>query len=151
MEIISNVALISINETLVVQVVSFLFLLFALNRILFRPLQQTMDQRSTYVDTLVRDIVAVEDDMKESTREMENRKMEIRAEALSVNKELERVGSQEATDIVDAAVRKVTTLRDETTETVNRQISEARVHLQSESEVLATQIMEKVLNRRLST
>ena len=43
MQIISNIALISINETLVVQLISFLIFLFIINRIMFRPLRTGHD------------------------------------------------------------------------------------------------------------
>ena len=45
MQIISNIALISINETLIVQLISFLIFLFVINRIMFRPLRKTVGPR----------------------------------------------------------------------------------------------------------
>jgi len=45
MQIVSNVALISINETMVVQLISFLIFLFVINRVMFRPLRESMHER----------------------------------------------------------------------------------------------------------
>ena len=49
MQIISNVALISINETVVVQLLSFLLFLYIMNRIMFRPLRNVMAQREDHL------------------------------------------------------------------------------------------------------
>ena len=40
MEIVSKIALITINETLVIQLVSFLIFLFVINRMMFRPVSR---------------------------------------------------------------------------------------------------------------
>lgn len=57
MQIISNIALISINETLVVQLISFLIFLFIINRIMFRPLRQVMIERENHMEKINLDIV----------------------------------------------------------------------------------------------
>ena len=45
MQIITNIALISINETLIVQLLSFLIFLFIINRVMIRPLRGVMSDR----------------------------------------------------------------------------------------------------------
>ena len=57
MQIISNVALISINETLIIQVISFLIFLFIINRIMFRPLRNVMNDRKSHISKIQQDIV----------------------------------------------------------------------------------------------
>ena len=57
MHIISNIALISINETLFVQLLSFLIFLFIINRIMFRPLKRVMNVRVDYIDQIKTDTV----------------------------------------------------------------------------------------------
>jgi len=54
MEIISNIALISINETVVVQMLSFLVFMFILNRIMIRPLRSSANDREIYIEKLVK-------------------------------------------------------------------------------------------------
>ena len=49
MHIVSNIALISINETLIIQLVSFLIFLFLINRIMFRPLSHVMVERENHL------------------------------------------------------------------------------------------------------
>ena len=150
MQIVSNIALISINETLIVQVISFLIFLFVINRIMFQPLLKTRGDRDQYLNQIARDIVQAKEDVEQYTFEIEERRNTVRSEAFEINKELEAVGNQEATDIVDAAVKEVSTIREDTTQKLEAQIAEARKQVQKEFEPLAIQIMEKILDRRIS-
>ena len=150
MQIVSNIALISINETLIVQVISFLIFLFIINRIMFQPLLKTRGDRDQYLNQIARDIVQAKEDVEQYTFEIEERRNTVRSEAFEINKELEAVGNQEATDIVDAAVKEVSTIREDTTRKLEAQIVEARKQVQKEFEPLAIQIMEKILDRRIS-
>ena len=150
MQIVSNIALISINETLIVQVISFLIFLFIINRIMFQPLLKTRGDRDQYLNQIAQDIVQAKEDVEQYTFEIEERRNTIRSEAFEINKELEAVGNQEATDIVDAAVKEVSTIKKDTTRKLEAQIAEVRKQVQKESEPLAIQIMEKILDRRIS-
>ena len=151
MQIISNTALISINETLIVQVVSFLIFLFIINRLMFRPLRKTMDERGQYIENIADEITDAKADVEHFTREIEKRNSAVRAEASAIVKELENHASIEASKIIGDAVEEISIIREKTKEKVEAQVSEARKHIENESEVIALQIMEKVLERRLST
>ena len=150
MEIISNTALISINETLVVQVVSFLIFLFVMNRLMFRPLRKTMGKRSKYVSDLDQEIDAAERDILRYSKEIDKRRAAAHAEAHGVTAELEEKGTVEAHEIIDAAVKEISEIKQQTKTRIDAQISEARELLEKESESFSVQIMEKVLDRRLS-
>lgn len=150
MEIISNTALISINETLVAQVVSFLIFLFIINRLMFRPLRKTMGDRDQYLETIMKDIDNAKKDVERYTEEIENRKSAIRSEAYEITKELEHAAGLEAEDIVAAAIEEVATIRDDTKKDIEAQIATARQRVQRESEALAIQLAEKILERGLS-
>jgi F-type H+-transporting ATPase subunit b len=150
MEIISNTALISINETLIIQVISFLIFLFIMNRIMFRPLQKTMGDRDQYLETIAQDIDDAKKDVERYTLEIEDRKSIIRSEAYKITHELEKEGGLEAAEIVGAAVKEVTTIREDALKEIEAQIAEARKQVQEESGPLAIQIMEKILDRRIS-
>ena len=49
MQIVTTISLISINETTIVQIVSFLILVFILNRVMIRPLWKTIAERNQYI------------------------------------------------------------------------------------------------------
>ena len=148
MQIISNIALLSINETLVIQVLSFLIFLFIINRIMFRPLRSTMDEREAYLKKINNEIADAKDELETIARRIEAHESAVKLEAFELNDKLEESGNQEATDIITSAREEIAGLRQNATRQIDYQISEARDHLERESEALAMNIMEKILDRR---
>jgi len=149
MQIISNIALITINETLVIQLVSFLIFVFLLNRVMVRPLLSTMDERDEFISNLRQEAKDTEQKMNDLTAQMRNQEETARSDALAMMKHAEDTGKQQASEIFDSAFKEIADFRDKTHRMIDHQIAEARKHVSKESEVLAVNIMEKVLERRL--
>jgi len=150
MQIISNIALITINETLIIQVVSFLVFLFLINRIMFRPLKQTMDERDQYIDQLKTDVVDSEGKLDKLTERIREEERIVRSEAIDLSRELEASGTSQATEIFAAAADEINSQIEKARVDIDAQIAQARITLQKESESLATLMMEKLLDRELS-
>jgi F-type H+-transporting ATPase subunit b len=149
MEVISNIALISINETLFVQLISFLILMVLMNRIMFRPLRETMHNRQDYIQKLESDILNADNELKDVTSQLKARAAAIKNEAFQLKGELEESGEKEAGEIFSTAQKEIEKLKEKTRQDIEAQISEARKYLKTESETLAVRVMEKILDRRL--
>ena len=147
MEIISNVALISINETLIFQIISFLIFLFIINRIMFRPLRKVMNERETYIENVQKDIIEAESQFEDLTNQIQAQENDVRDEAFKQKEQLEASGSQQADEIMASTREEINALRAEAKKDVDARISAARKHVQKESEDLAKQIIETVLYR----
>jgi len=147
MEIISTVALININETLIFQVISFLIFLFIINRIMFRPLRKVMNERETYIETVQKDIAAAEIQFEDLTNQIQAQENDVRDEAFTQKEQLEAAGSQQAAEIMASTRKEINALRAEAQKEVDARISAARKHVQKESEDLARHIIERVLYR----
>lgn len=149
MQIISTTALISINGTLITQVVSFLIFLFIINRIMVRPLQNSMAARDNHIEKIEMDIVDAEKEMKSATLQLEERRSAIRTEAFGIAKDLEESGSKKADEMSASAQEEIAILIEKANKEVDAQIIEVRKHLKEESEALAVNVMDKILDRRL--
>jgi len=149
MHIVSNMALISINETLLVQLISFLIFLFVINRLMFRPLRNTMAEREFYLEEMAASIDDAQKKVDRTLAEIKGEEAAVRTEALKLVREHETAGAQEAHRMIEAARSEIGQLRRQTEGQVAAQIAEARKTIRAESEVLAASIMEKVLERRL--
>jgi F-type H+-transporting ATPase subunit b len=147
MQIISNVALISINETLILQIISFLIFLFIINRVMFRPLRKVMNERESYIENIQKDIVAAENQLEDLTNQVQAQEKAVRNEAFEQKEQLEASGSQQAAEILASNREEINTLRAEAQKEVDAQISAARKYVQKESEDLAKNIIETVLYR----
>ena len=149
MEIISNIALITINATLFHQLVAFLIFLFIINRIMFRPLRSVMAERDDVIEKIKLDTTNAGDTIERLCDELKERESKVRKEALKVQYELEEKGKQESAEILKSTLQEIELLKDKNEANVNAQIMEAKKDLQKESEALALNIMEKLLDRRL--
>ena len=150
MHIISNIALISINETLVIQLISFLIFLFIINRIMIRPLRATMAERDNYIQMVRQDILDSKEDLEKIVDESRQEDKEIRQAALAVATEMESLGNNEAKDIMGAAREEMTVQKKQTQDEINSHLAEAMKSVQKEAQTLSVTIMEKILDRKVS-
>lgn len=147
MQIISNIALISINETLIVQVISFLIFLFIINRIMFRPLRQVMDERKSHIDRIQQDIDKAQSEYESLTDQIKARENDVRNEAHQQRLQLTAKGQQQAADIIASTREEINNLQTEAEKQVDLQIAAAREQVELEAEDLSKQIIDTVLHR----
>ncbi|MGB5750920.1 MAG: ATP synthase F0 subunit B [Desulfobacterales bacterium] len=148
MEIISNIALISINETLIVQVIGFLIFLFVINRVMFRPLRNVMADRELYIERVTRDITGAKKEVASMTSQIRQQENTIKKEAFALRENLEAKGSQEAKNIFSAAKQEIAANSKKIQQEIEHRISQERQSLEKEAEILAGEIISKILNRR---
>ncbi|OGP57089.1 MAG: hypothetical protein A2V65_00355, partial [Deltaproteobacteria bacterium RBG_13_49_15] len=141
---------ISINETLIVQLISFLIFLFIINRIMIRPLRKVMIVRDGHVDRVVREIVESKKKIIDYRQQIEDHERVVKKEMQTLNQDLETAGKKEAKEIIESARKEITVIKDGITKEINEKIKEAKKSLDRETESLADSIMEKVLERRVS-
>ncbi|MBW2593583.1 MAG: hypothetical protein JRE58_11420 [Deltaproteobacteria bacterium] len=149
MQIINNIALISINETLLVQLISFLIFLFIINRIMFRPLRRVMIERENHVEKINLDIIDAGESLYSVTDQIKQKKTAVRSEAFEVSEKIREQGMQKSAEMLSAVRAEINNLQSKARTEAEAQLTEARKKLDNESEVLSISIMEKVLERRL--
>ena len=150
MEIISNIALISINETLIVQIISFLIFLYIINRIMFKPLRSIMADRENRIISIQQDIVAADNKLDDLTDQIGVQESAVKMEAFAQKAKLEEAGGRQADEIIGATRKEIEAARQKAQKEVEIQILEAKKLIKKESESLAESVMEKLLDRRLN-
>jgi F-type H+-transporting ATPase subunit b len=151
MEIISATALISINETLLAQLISFLIFLFVLNRVMIQPLIQIIDQRKGYLLDVKNDIQKASADLDKINKDLDQQRKDVLKNADGVVKKLEADANKNASAVMDAARSQISVLRQETEDKVAQEVKDARNQLAGEIDAITTKIMEKVLHRSLQS
>jgi len=149
MQIVSNVALITINETLFVQLVSFLIFLFIIKRLMFRPIRNIISERENHIKKIKTDIYDSELAIENLNDQLQTKEDQVKEESFEFNLELKEKGNGEAENIIASALIEIEVIKTKNEKMIEAKISEAREHLSIESEKLAEIIIEKVLNRRL--
>jgi F-type H+-transporting ATPase subunit b len=150
MEIISTTGLITINATFFVQLITFLILMWIINRIMFQPLLGAMQQRSGHLNQLRKEIGESEAKLEKFNSDLRKEKHKIREAAFAVNDDLEKRAEQEAGDIFKAAQQEIDQLRENAERAVARQIQEAKQYFETETQRLSTIMIERLLHRRIS-
>lgn len=150
MEIVRNIALISINETLLIQLISFLIFLFVINRIMFRPLKETMSKRDRFIDAIHQDIQTADQQLMDTMEKLRERESAARQESIALKETIETAADREAASVLSAAREEVGALSSRTEENVNTMLAAARKDMETETRMLAGHIIEKLLDRKVA-
>ena len=148
MHIINTTALISINETAIVQLISFLIFLFLMHRIMFRPLRRVMGEREAYIEKVKKDIEDANAAFDQLTIEFERQRASVRLEAYAITRKMEDVGSREAGDIFNDTRGEIAEIRARADAEIEAQVEAAKQYASREVDTLAEYIMAKVLRWR---
>jgi F-type H+-transporting ATPase subunit b len=148
MEIVSQTELVSINATMIVQVLSFLIFLFVIQRIMFRPLLNTMDGRSSLVKKLQKEIKTSETQLADLSSKMEKEAATIKAEAFQESEKLYEAGMLEAQAILNQTREEIEAQQRKANEDIRQRFAAVQQELKKETETLAAVIIAKVLERR---
>jgi F-type H+-transporting ATPase subunit b len=150
MQIVSNIALISINETLIIQLISFLVFLFILNKVMIQPLRGVAQERENHIQTIQEDAQVAEQEIERLMDRLKKQEAEVIRDAHKIREQIEGSGKQEADDIIKATQREMELLSQENRQQVAERVAEAKKSIQKEAEVLAVGMMERLLERRIT-
>jgi len=151
MQIVSNIALITINETLIVQLISFLLFLFIINRVMFRPLRKVVAERNAYIESLQQEIAGQQEELQNISKQIKKKEQQLLGEAHEMSMKHQDAGNIEAAEIIAATRHEVAALKEKTANEINQRIKELNIQLKDESEELALRVMEKILDRRVAS
>jgi F-type H+-transporting ATPase subunit b len=149
MEIVTQSELVSINATLLVQGASFLIFLFLIERVMFRPLWRTVQDRRGYLQQLERDVKTKERKLAEMTETLEKEATALKEEAFRESEKLEASGKEEARGMIRQMRAEMISRQKTDTAEIQRRIEGLQKQLAGEVEPLAAHIIAKVLDRRM--
>jgi F-type H+-transporting ATPase subunit b len=149
MEIVSQTELVSINATMLIQVISFLIFLFIIRRIMFLPLRRTMEDRSAHIKQLRQEMKLQEKKLDEISAALKKEEKTLKAEAFLESEQRESAGKQEAKTILRQTREEIRTQQRKAVEDIRVRIEAGRQLLQDETEPLVAMIVEKILGRRV--
>jgi F-type H+-transporting ATPase subunit b len=140
---------VAIDWTLIAQLITFLVLMFILNRILFRPILAILKERENIYETLKRKAQDARTQLEQGERE----EGEVRAGALSEGAKLQGTlrneGQNVEKDILEQAQKEAAEKLEAARAGLQRDVEAARVELRDEARVLSHQMASKILKREL--
>ena len=142
--------MISINATLVLQVVHLLILVFILNRLMFKPILKLIHERTGYMEKSKTEISDLESEAERLKQEYLSLESRARKKASSESLELKKAGVAQVEAMIDESQKEVATIRQESETKIESEIRKARPSLQGEATVLAEEIVERLIGRRVA-
>jgi F-type H+-transporting ATPase subunit b len=141
--------LISLDKSLIVQVVNFLILLFILQRLLYRPFLAKMQERTAAIKASLEEASAAR---AEAARQQEQNAEQLRAayaEAAAIRAAALKEAGEEQRKLVDSARREAQQLVNSAKAQTDADIRRAREELRREVSELATAVAEKLIRKSL--
>ena len=142
--------MISINATLFVQIIHFLVLVLILHLILFRPILKLMSERINYVDKIEKETEDIESNITQLASDRVILEKNTRKEAGEKRSSFQKEGNKLSEKSFQDTREEIAAIRDDVDRDIAKQIEEARKSLQREATLLADELTEKVVDRRIS-
>jgi len=140
--------MIEINLTIVIQVVQFLLLLFFLNRFLFRPTINLIEEREKKITTWKEETKNFYESMQARLQSYESQIVEAKVDAQAqqklVTEELQKEEDKKLEAVSEEAVRIVASTREE----LQEETELLRGQLREQAEEMSQLLAEKVLGRK---
>ena len=141
--------MVSIDGSLFIQIVNFLFLIWVLNMVLYKPIRKALTQRKEKVDGLESGIEAMAREVEEQNQSYNQGIKEARSKGKEEKEALLEATAQEERAIVD----KINAKAQEDLAVMRTKIAEeaqqAKAALMQEIDVFANAIGEKILGRAI--
>lgn len=151
MEIIKTTALITINETLWVQLIFFLIFLFLINRVMFRPVRRNMADREVHFLTLRQDIHLLKEEIDALSDQAEAEEYQLRTTAQRAGEELREEGRKEVKQLMNKALEDIKAIQQEAEDQLEASLASARRQVEHESQELAVSIIQQFLTGRTAS
>ena len=141
--------LISIDQSLIVQVVNFVVLLFILQRLLYKPFLAKMEERTAIIKRSLEEAQAARAEAARQQEENEARLRAAYAEAAAVREQALKEAAEESRKHIAAAQAQARKLVDDTKAQLDAEVRRARDELRREVSDLAVAVAEKLVHKTL--
>jgi len=140
--------MISINATLVLQVIHFLVLAFILNRLMFKPILKLIDEREQHVEKTKVQIDDMKNRVIQLTDQFRSEEIEARKNVTKERVQQNREGMFETEKLLEQSQEQAASIKTEADKKAQREIEKSSPLLPDEAGVLADRIIEKMIGRR---
>jgi F-type H+-transporting ATPase subunit b len=141
--------LISVDKSLIVQVVNFLILLFILQRLLYKPFLAKMEERTSTIQKALDEAKEARAAAAKQQEENEARLRAAHAEAAAVREQALKEGAEESRKHIEAAQAQSRKMVEDTKAQLDTEVRRAREELRREVGDLAVAVAEKLVRKSL--
>ncbi len=150
MQIISATALMSINETIIIQAISFLVFMLIMNKIMFKPIRQSIAERETYIEKIKNEITESEKEIYNITISLKEKEQEMKRSASRLNEKFMGNAYKEADIIFKKAQKDITVIKQKAYEEIYAKLDACRKDVEAEAKKIALLITGNLLSGKLA-
>lgn len=141
--------MVSLDSTILIQMINFLILIFILNMLLYKPILGIMDKRKKRFQDTEDEIKSINLTIEERMAAYEEKVRLAKMDALNQKNDILKEGSDQAKTIIDAARGEIPAMMEEFHGKMNREVTDARRILTDQSRKISVDIAEKLLGRSI--
>ncbi|MFA6082572.1 MAG: F0F1 ATP synthase subunit B [Patescibacteria group bacterium] len=138
-------------KLLVASTINFVILLFLLNKIVYKPLLQVMDERKNKIDESLKNAETIEKKLAETTDEQQKILHQARIDAEQLIAKAENQAKSRQLEILDLAKEQSAKMISQTEAKLSQQASEIKKQIQSEAADLVMLAVKSILLEKMPT
>jgi F-type H+-transporting ATPase subunit b len=145
----SEVKLINLDKTLILQMINFLILLWILNKLIYKPILGVLDRRKNRIRQFER---TVQDWETQASQQWDAYQKDLQEARLQANLERERIvgeGKEAQRKLLEEVRDEAMRLGEDTRQRIDDEVAKARDLLKNQAEGIAVEMAEKILGRQL--
>lgn len=139
--------LLSVNKTVLIQIVIFIAAIYILNSLVFKPFMELIDRRDKLTKGAIKEAKELEEKVKEIILEYEARLNEARAQAIDERNKIVREGESAAAAVVSKVREETSGLLDDAKKKLEAETVVIKEKLKGDVELLSKEIAARVLGR----
>ncbi len=141
--------MVSLDYTILVQMVNFIILIFILNALLYKPILGIIGKRKQKMDESDSEIKRMNQTVEQKMAEYEEKVRLAKVDAMEQKNAIVKEGSDVAKGIIDAVRGEIPAMMEQFHAKMGKEVEEARAILHSQSQKISLDIAEKVLGRSI--
>ena len=141
--------MVSLDYTILIQMINFLLLIFILNVLLYKPILGILDKRKKQFQDTNDEIKHLNQTVEERMAAYEQKVRLAKLDALNIKTDILKEGSDQAKSIIEAARGEIPGIMGQFHEKMNKEVDEAKRLLADQSSKISVEIAEKLLGRSI--
>lgn len=141
--------MVSLDYTILVQMVNFILLIFILNALLYKPILGIINKRKQTMDESDSEIKRMNRTVEQKMAEYEEKVRLAKIDAMEQKNSIVKEGSDVAKGIIDAVRGEIPGMMEQFHARIGKEVEEARAILHNQSQKISLDIAEKVLGRSI--
>jgi len=139
--------MITIDFSIVAELVCVLFMITILNSILYKPLRNIIRQRKEKMDSIDAEAAKFENNTKRLIEDFENKMKEARLAGKQEFDKFRAAAKEQEQNLIDESTKEAEAKREELMAKLTDEIDAAKKDLQAQAEAFAMEIAQKLLGR----